>query len=38
MTVLLMVTIGTVYVALQGHDTQSDWTPPAVPALFQPLG
>ena len=28
---------GVVYKVLQKHDTQSDWTPPAVPALFQPL-
>lgn len=27
---------GTVYVVVQGHTTQQDWPPPAVPALFQP--
>ena len=28
---------GTVYVALQGHDTQSDWAPNVATTLFQPL-
>lgn len=27
---------GTVYTAVQGHTTQADWHPPAVPAPWQP--